>query len=142
MDIDVGCSFGGSLVAMQEESGGQLIMTGAEQVEQIGINTYDPGSFTCQPANFGRAAVGTCRRGAVVCRNGGGRVRRVESIELQPAEEGFVSALDYELAITCQSTRSIPIDFCPVRRGEHRADFALRIDNGDTIRTTMRGTGE
>ena len=49
-DIDVGCSFGGSLVAMQEDSGGELIMTGAEQVELIGINTYDIVSI---PTSFG-----------------------------------------------------------------------------------------
>ncbi len=48
--IDVGCSFGGSLVAMQEESGGELIMTGAEQAADIGINTYDIVSI---PTSFG-----------------------------------------------------------------------------------------
>jgi taurine transport system substrate-binding protein len=48
-DIDVGCSFGGSLVSMQE-AGGTLIMTGAEQVEQIGINTYD---IVAIPTSFG-----------------------------------------------------------------------------------------
>ena len=48
-EIDVGCSFGGSLVGMQD-AGGSLIMTGAEQVELIGINTYDIISI---PASFG-----------------------------------------------------------------------------------------
>ncbi|WP_395161417.1 ABC transporter substrate-binding protein [Ilumatobacter sp.] len=48
-EIDVGCSFGGSLVSMLE-SGGELIMTGAEQVSDIGINTYDIVSI---PASFG-----------------------------------------------------------------------------------------
>jgi taurine transport system substrate-binding protein len=49
-DIDVGCSFGGSLVAMLEDNAGELIMTGAEQVSDIGINTYDIVSI---PTSFG-----------------------------------------------------------------------------------------
>ena len=49
-DIDVGCSFGGSLVDMLENSGGNLIMTGAEQARDIGINTYDIVSI---PTSFG-----------------------------------------------------------------------------------------
>jgi len=49
-DIDVGCSFGGSLVDMLENSGGELIMTGAEQASDIGINTYDIVSI---PTSFG-----------------------------------------------------------------------------------------
>lgn len=48
-EIDVGCSFGGSLVGMQD-AGGELILTGAEQVELIGINTYDIISI---PTSFG-----------------------------------------------------------------------------------------
>lgn len=50
-EIDVGCSFGGSLVGMQD-AGGSLIMTGAEQVELIGINTYDIISI---PTSFGES---------------------------------------------------------------------------------------
>jgi len=49
-DIDVGCSFGGSLVDMLDSSGGELIMTGAEQAADIGINTYDIVSI---PTSFG-----------------------------------------------------------------------------------------
>ena len=49
-DIDVGCSFGGSLVDMLENSGGNLIMTGAEQASDIGIDTYDIVSI---PTSFG-----------------------------------------------------------------------------------------
>lgn len=50
-DIDVGCSFGGSLVDMLEASDGELIMTGAEQASDIGINTYDIVSI---PTSFGQ----------------------------------------------------------------------------------------
>ncbi len=48
-DIQVGCAFGGSLVAMQETDG-SLIMTGAEQESEIGIFTYDIVSI---PTSFG-----------------------------------------------------------------------------------------
>ncbi|MEM7096466.1 MAG: serine/threonine-protein kinase [Actinomycetota bacterium] len=40
-DIDVGCAFGSALVAMQEESGGALIMTGAELESELALSTYD-----------------------------------------------------------------------------------------------------
>lgn len=47
-DIDVGCAFGAPVPAMLG-AGGNLIMTGAEQKNDIGIATYDvvavPGSF-------------------------------------------------------------------------------------------------
>lgn len=49
-DIDVGCAFGGPLVDMIDSSGGELIMTGAEQVADIGIDTYDIVSI---PTSFG-----------------------------------------------------------------------------------------
>ena len=48
-EIDVGCAFGGSLVNMIE-SGGNLIMTGAEHEADIGIFTYDIVSI---PTSFG-----------------------------------------------------------------------------------------
>lgn len=48
-DIDVGCAFGGPLTSMLD-AGGELIMTGAEQASDIGINTYDIISI---PTSFG-----------------------------------------------------------------------------------------
>ncbi len=48
-EIDVGCAFGGSVVTMLE-SGGNLIMTGAEHESEIGIFTYDIVSI---PTQFG-----------------------------------------------------------------------------------------
>jgi taurine transport system substrate-binding protein len=48
-DIDVGCAFGGPVVTMQE-LGGNLIMTGAEHEDEIGIFTYDIVSI---PTSFG-----------------------------------------------------------------------------------------
>ncbi|MEM7142640.1 MAG: ABC transporter substrate-binding protein [Actinomycetota bacterium] len=50
-DIDVGCAFGGSVVTMLD-SGGNLIMTGAEHESDIGIFTYDIVSI---PTSFGEA---------------------------------------------------------------------------------------
>ena len=48
-DIDVGCAFGGSVVEMLD-SGGNLIMTGAEHESDVGIFTYD---IVAVPASFG-----------------------------------------------------------------------------------------
>lgn len=48
-EIQVGCAFGGAVVQMLD-AGGQLIMTGAEQEDQIGIYTYDIVSI---PSSFG-----------------------------------------------------------------------------------------
>ena len=48
-EVQVGCAFGGSVVQMLD-GGGELIMTGAEQVSDIGINTYDIVSI---PTSFG-----------------------------------------------------------------------------------------
>ncbi len=48
-DIAVGCAFGGSVVTMLE-SGGELIMTGAEHESDVGIFTYDIVSI---PTSFG-----------------------------------------------------------------------------------------
>ena len=50
-EIQVGCAFGGPVVQMLD-AGGELIMTGAEQVADIGINTYDIVSI---PTSFGEA---------------------------------------------------------------------------------------
>ena len=47
--IDVGCAFGGSVVTMLDQ-GGELIMTGAEHEDEIGIFTYDIVSI---PTSFG-----------------------------------------------------------------------------------------
>ncbi len=49
--IQVGCAFGGSVVQMID-GGGALIMTGAEQENEIGIFTYDIVSI---PTSFGEA---------------------------------------------------------------------------------------
>ncbi len=49
-DVDVGCSFGSSVVSMIEDNAGELIMTGAEQVSELGIRTYDIVSI---PTSFG-----------------------------------------------------------------------------------------
>jgi taurine transport system substrate-binding protein len=51
-DVDVGCSFGSSLVSMIEDHDGALIMTGDEQVSDLGIRTYDIVSI---PTSFGEA---------------------------------------------------------------------------------------
>ncbi len=48
-EVGVGCAFGGSVVKMLE-SGGELIMTGAEHESDIGIFTYDIVSI---PTSFG-----------------------------------------------------------------------------------------
>ena len=48
-DIDVGCAFGGSVVNMLDADG-NLIMTGAEHEDDIGIFTYDIVSI---PTSFG-----------------------------------------------------------------------------------------
>ncbi len=48
-EIDVGCAFGGAVVEMLN-SGGNLIMTGAEHESDVGIFTYD---IVAIPASFG-----------------------------------------------------------------------------------------
>lgn len=48
-EIDVGCAFGGAVVEMLD-SGGNLIMTGAEHESDVGIFTYD---IVAIPSSFG-----------------------------------------------------------------------------------------
>ena len=48
-EIDVGCAFGGALTNMLEQ-GGELIMTGAEQEAEIGLQVYD---VVAIPTSFG-----------------------------------------------------------------------------------------
>lgn len=50
-DIDVGCAFGGSVSTMID-NGGNVILSGAETVSDVGINTYD---IVAIPTSFGES---------------------------------------------------------------------------------------
>lgn len=110
-------------------------------LQGIGLTRFDPGSFECAARDLGATDVGTCRRGFVTCRNDGGRVRRLVDLEFQPADQGFRPNFDYEIVFGFGQVRSVPVEFCPTRPGPARADFVMRIDNGDSIRATLTARG-